>query len=106
MTIAPASGGEHLKALPRDRHQIRNPGEVPVGVRHLGMADIGRERGHGVVNIGAAIVPELNPPANERVSQIVNANLGVTTTGGPAQTGAQFTKDMMDSPLRNPLPRR
>ena len=56
------------------------------------MADIGRECGNGVVDIGAVIVPELNPPANERVSQIVNANLGVTTTGGPAQTGTQFAK--------------
>src|SRR5271170_5758179 len=106
MTIAPASGGEHLKALPRYCHQIRHPGQVPVGVRHLGMADIGRERGYGVVNIGAAIVPELNPPANERVSQVVNANPDVTTTGGPAQTGPQLAKDMMDSPLRKPLPRR
>ena len=67
MTIAPAFGSEHLEALPRDRQQIRHPGQVPVGVRYLGMADIGRERGHCVVDIGAAIVPELNPPANERV---------------------------------------
>jgi hypothetical protein len=106
MTLAPASGGEHLKALPRDRHQIRHPGQVPVSVRYLGMADIGRERGHGVVDIGAAIMPELNPSANERVPEVVNANLGVTTTGGPAQTGAKFGKHLVDSPLRKLLPRR
>ncbi len=34
----PAPGGEQLKPFPRDRHQIRHASQVPVGVRHFGMA--------------------------------------------------------------------
>ncbi|MER9756214.1 hypothetical protein NKJ46_22710 [Mesorhizobium sp. M0166] len=41
------------------------------------MADVDRERRHGVVDVGAMSVPELDTAANEGVAQVVNTHLAM-----------------------------
>ncbi len=70
-------GREELEALAGERHEIRDAGEIPICVGHLRVADIGRERGHGVADIGAMLMPKLDATADEGVAQIVNTRLGM-----------------------------
>jgi hypothetical protein len=76
MTVLPHGGREILEALAGDRHEIGNAGEIPIGVGYFDVTDIGRKRGHGVVDIGATFMPEQDAPADEGVTEIVDAISG------------------------------
>src|SRR3546814_3932899 len=82
--MAALLGGERLEAAAGRRHQFRRTREVPVGVGHLGMADIGRKGGEGVVDVSALALPALYPSANESVSQVMDADLVVGAAGNHA----------------------
>lgn len=66
---------EKLETLARDRHEFWDAGQVPIGIGDLGVADVGRERRHGVVDIGAMLVPELNAATDEGVPIIPSTEL-------------------------------
>src|ERR1700761_2813493 len=95
MTLA-RIGGEQFEALARCRHQFRNAGKIPIRVGYFGMANIGRERGYSVVDIGAVLLPELQPPTNEGVTQIMDAGRIVSAAGLPTEVDAELLKDMMN----------
>src|SRR5277367_4172066 len=95
MVILPAVGGKAFEALADDGHEVRDARQIPIGVGHFGMADIGGERGDGVVDVGALILPKLHAPANEGVPQIVNANQRMGATGAPPEVAAQPFEDAM-----------
>src|SRR5271165_3682329 len=105
MPILPNRGGEELEALARDCHEFRDAGQIPIGIGHLGMADIGRKRGHGVVDISPAIMPELHPPADEGMAQVMDAWLVIGASRGPTELFPELLEDVMDGPFREPAPR-
>ena len=92
---------EKLETLARDRHEFWDAGQVPIGIGDLGVADVGRERRHGVVDIGAMLVPELNAAADEGVAQVVDAHLAMATPRGPTEVGAKLLENLIDPPLRD-----
>ncbi len=102
MVITSDDGCEALEATTGDRHQFGDPSQIPVGVGHLGVANIGREGGHGVADIGAVLMPKLDAAADEGVAQIMNARLGVGTTRRPPEFASQSLEHPMDGP-RNQL---
>ena len=104
MVADPDSGSEQLEALADDRHQIRDAGQIPVGIGQLRVADIGRECRHGVADIGAVLMPKLDATADEGVAQIVNARLGVGAARRPAEFASQPLEHPMDGPLRQQPP--
>src|SRR3546814_19670632 len=73
--MAALLGGERLEAAAGRRPQFRRTRAVPVGVGHLGMADIGRKGGEGVVDVSALALPALYPSANESVSQVLEIGM-------------------------------
>ena len=97
--VLPPVGGEILKAPAGDRHEIGNAGQVPVRVGYFDVTDVGRECGHGVVDIGTAVMPKLDTPANKRVPKIMDANLGMCAAIRPALLSTDLLKDAMDRPL-------
>ena len=105
MTVLPDRSGEDLEALARNRRQPGDAGQIPIGIGHLGMANIGRKRGHGVVDIGAVIVPELDTPTDEGVAQIMDSRLAIGTACSPAEFATELLEDAVDGPLREPAPR-
>ena len=88
--------GEKLKAFARDRHEFRDTGQIPIGVGDLDVADVGRKRRHGVVDIGAMLVPELNAATDEGVAEVVDAHLAMAAPGGPTEVGAKLPEDLID----------
>jgi hypothetical protein len=50
------------------------------------MSDIGRERDHGMIDICAVSLPELDPFANKRMPEIVDTGCGVVAAGDPANS--------------------
>lgn len=85
-----------LKALAGYGHEIRDAGQIPVRVGHLGMADVGRKCGHGVADIGSVLMPTLDATADERVAQIMYSRLSVGTTSNPPEFASQPLKHPMD----------
>src|SRR3989304_5261231 len=77
---------EPLEALGGDAHQLRNGGEIPVSVRHLGVAEIGRERQNLAIDIGAVLVPAQEPAHGEAVAQVVDARSACASPSGPTQS--------------------
>ncbi len=69
-------------------------------VGHLGMADIGRERSHGVVDIGPMLMPKLDAAADEGMAQVVDARMGIGAARRPAEFGSQLLEHPMDGPRR------
>ena len=49
-------------------HQFGNTGQIPIGVGHLGMSDIGRQRHHRVINRDALQMPLQDTPTDKRMS--------------------------------------
>lgn len=70
------------------------------------MANIGRERSHGVVDIGPMLMPKLDAAADEGVAQVVDARLGVGAARRPAEFGSQLLEHPMDGPRRQRPARR
>ena len=60
--------GEKLEPFARDRHQFRDTSQIPIGIGDLSVADVGRERCHCVVDIGAVLLPELDTATNKGVA--------------------------------------
>ncbi|MGY4403903.1 hypothetical protein [Bradyrhizobium sp. USDA 3315] len=59
------------------------------------MADVGRERRHGVVDIGVMLVPELNAAADEGVAQVMDAHLAMAAPRDPTEVGAKLLENLM-----------
>lgn len=96
MMVASRGGREPLEALAGYGHEIRDAGQIPVCVGHLGMADIGRKCGHGVADIGSVLMPTLDATADERVAQIMYSRLSMGTTRNPPELASQPLKHPMD----------
>lgn len=88
---------ELLEALASEGHEIWNAGQIPICIGHLGVANIGRECGHGVVDIGSVLMPTLNATADERVAQVMYAWLSVGPTCNPPEFASQPLEHPMDS---------
>lgn len=52
--------GKAFESPTNDGHQAGRCGEIPIGVGHLGMANIGRKRAYGVIDVYALSIPLLN----------------------------------------------
>ena len=85
--------GEQFEPVAGDRHKVGDAGKIPVGIGDLGMTDVGRERRHGVVDIGAVLMPELDTAADEGVTQIMDAYLVMAAARDPTKLGAQLLED-------------
>jgi len=48
---------EKLETPARDRHEFWDGGQIPIGIGDFGVVDVGRERCHPIVDIGAMFVP-------------------------------------------------
>src|SRR5450631_1264818 len=70
------------------------------------MADIRRERCHGVVDNGAVLVPKLDAAADEGVTQVVDARLSVRAARCPTELGSELFEYAMDCPVRERPTRR
>jgi hypothetical protein len=70
MVADSAGGREELEALVGECHELWGTGQIPVCVGHFGVADIRRERGHGIAYIGTVIMPKLDATADEGVAVI------------------------------------
>ncbi len=92
---------EKLETFAGDRHEFWDAGQVPIGIGDLGMADVGRERRHGVVDIGVMLVPELNAAADEGVAQVMDAHLAMAAPRDPTEVGAKLLENLIDPPLRD-----
>lgn len=53
MTNLPGLRAERLETIARDRHQLRHSLQIPIGIADVDMSHIGRERHHGVAEVGA-----------------------------------------------------
>src|ERR1700730_5342386 len=85
--------GVSLEALGGHGHQIGDCVQIPISIRDRRMADIGGEGDHGMIDICAVPLPQLDAFADERMAKIVDARWGVATAGGPAELCAQLSKD-------------
>lgn len=94
--VLPKISRKAFKALAYYGHEIGDARQIPVGVRHFGVANIGGQCGDGVVDIGTLILPKLHASTNEGMSQIVNANMWVRTASCPTEVCAQSLKYTMD----------
>src|ERR1700722_11213184 len=106
MVILSDGGCEEFEALAHDRHEVRDARQIPIGVGHLGMADIGRERSHRVVDIGPMLMPKLDAAADESVAQVMYAGLRVGAARRPAKFVSQLLEHRMDGPRRQQPVRR
>ena len=70
------------------------------------MTDVGRERRHGVVDIGAMLMPELNAATDESVAQVVDAHLAMAASCSPTEVGKKLPENPMDRPLGDEAARR
>lgn len=86
---------EKLETFAGDRHEFWDAGQIPIGIGDLGMADVGRERRHGVVDIGAMLVPELNAPADEGVAQVMDAHLAMAARAVQPRSVRSFWKTLL-----------
>ncbi|MGB2625647.1 MAG: hypothetical protein WAK20_02575 [Candidatus Acidiferrum sp.] len=77
------SPGEPLELSRNNGHQVGDSREIPVGIGHLGMADISRKRQYGVINIYSLLIPPLNAVADKGVTEIMYARKWMITTSNP-----------------------
>jgi len=96
MTVLLRDSREVFEAAARDRHEIGNASEIPIGVGYFDVTDIGRKRRHRVVDIGATVMPEQDAPTDERVAEIVDANLGVCAAVDPGLSRAKLLKGVVN----------
>ncbi|RWA88116.1 MAG: hypothetical protein E5W38_08195 [Mesorhizobium sp.] len=92
---------EKFELFASDRHELWDATQVPIGVGYLGVADVGRQRRHGVVDIGAVFVPQLNTATDEGVAEIVDTHLAMATSSAPTKFGSQLLEDDVVRPLRD-----
>jgi hypothetical protein len=71
---SPARSAKRSNLPPASRHQFRNGGEIPVGVEDLGMAHVGRQRQHHLVDVGAIGMPAHQAPDGKGVAQVMQAD--------------------------------
>src|SRR3546814_11448158 len=83
MSCLPES--EVFKAVACGGHQIRDAGQIPIGVRYLCMANISRERRDRIVDIGTFGLPLLDASADERVTEVMDTNVAIGTPGTDAR---------------------
>jgi hypothetical protein len=91
--------GEPLKPSRNDGHQVGDSGEIPVGISHLGMADVSGKRKYDVINIYALLIPLLNAVADKRVTEIMYPRKWMITTSNPPKLSSKALKDAMNSGL-------
>src|SRR5271169_4658840 len=97
---------EQLEPLAGDRHEVRDASQIPIGVGDLCMTDVGRERRHGVVDISAMLMPELNAATDESVAQVVDAHLAMAASCSPTEVGKKLPENPLDRPLGDEAARR
>ena len=84
-TAASTLRGEALESLCGQGHELGDGREVPVGVGDLGVAQIGGQVRHAVVDVGALVVPALHAPHDECVPQILKSRKTRPSLGGPTE---------------------
>src|SRR5271165_4851458 len=91
--------GEPLELSRNNCHQVGDSGEIPVGISHLGMADVSGKRKYGVINIYSLLIPLLNAVADKRVTEIMYARKWMITTSNPPKLRSKALKDAMNGGL-------
>ena len=74
---------------------VGDAGEVPVGVGDHGVAHVGGQRQHRLIDVYPLVVPEHHPTNHHRVPQVVDARTFVSAAVDPAQLIAQTDEDPM-----------
>ncbi|WP_156585690.1 hypothetical protein [Ensifer sp. Root31] len=87
---------EKLETPARDRHEFWDGGQIPIGIGDFGVADVGRERCHPIVDIGAMFVPKLNAAANKGVAQVMDAHFTMAAPRGPTEFGTKLLENLID----------
>ena len=65
------------------------------------MTDVGRERRHGVVEISAVLMPELNTATDESVAQVVDAHFAMAASCTPTEVASKLPENPLDRPLED-----
>ena len=92
---------EQLESLSGDRHEIRDAGQIPIGIRESCVTDVGRERRHGVVEISAVLMPKLNTATDESVAQVVDAHFAMAASCTPTEVASKLPENPLDRPLED-----
>ena len=61
------------------------------------MSNISRQGCHRVLDVGTLLVPELDAPTDERMSQIVDAGHGASAARNPAKVRTQPRENVLNS---------
>lgn len=78
---APTSGASRSAT-----HQLRNCGQVPVRIAHLGVAEVGRQHGELRIDGDARPVPTHERGHRQSVSQVVEPRSMTVAACGDAET--------------------
>ena len=62
-----------LEAARRGRHQVGHRGEIPVGARHVHVAEVGGQGGDVLIDVHPRLVPPQQHTDGEGVAQIMDA---------------------------------
>ena len=72
--------------------------------RDPGVAEVGRQCQHALVNIYTFLVPKHQSAYCKGVAQVMDARCAMAATINPAELLAKLLKDAMDLPIANGLP--
>ena len=97
--------GEALKLAAGQGHQFRNGGEIPIGVEDLGMAHVGGQGEHHLIDVGAISMPEHQAPDDKSVAQVVKAWRSVRAAIDPTEAVTQRIEDTVCLPVAERLPK-
>ena len=80
-------------------HQLGGDREVPVGVAHVRMAEVGRQTGQTALDVDAAAVPAEQRPDSKSMAQVMQT--GTAGIGRAAQ--ADLPGQLDEGPAQRPL---
>ena len=66
-------------------HQLRGGGNIPICVSNVGMANVGRQCEHALINVDAFSVPTDKTTSYESMTKIMDTGMGMSAAGAPTQ---------------------
>jgi hypothetical protein len=86
---------ERLELARGQRHQLRYAGQVPVGIGHHRVADVGGQGQHRLIDIDILRMPAQHAANDECMAKIMDARGGV----GAAVDPAQLLPQVLENPV-------
>src|SRR5205823_6474818 len=83
-----------------ESHELGNGGEIPVGVRDLGMAEVGRENGDLAVDVDPLLGPAQEAANRERVAEVVDARQPCASLSSPSEPATYLQERPLDGHVR------